>query len=113
MYEPKNNRRAGITKNIILDNIMHYVQVEYEQNIPRVIMIWSKSKYGASYPEMVRRIGMYMTEKIQVYESPYEALKEIASQVPRRTNGEPTTIDGLIADQLIEDPYFGLYDETN
>ena len=41
MYQPQNNRREGITKNLELNNQMHYVQVEYENKLPRVIMIWS------------------------------------------------------------------------
>ena len=107
MYQPQNNRRPGITKNLELNNQMHYVQVEYENKLPRVIMIWSKSKYGTTYPDLMHRIGMYMTMELQLYKNPIEALQSIAEQVPRRSTGEATTIDGLIADELIKDMYFG------
>jgi hypothetical protein len=50
---------------------------------------------------------MYMTKELQLFKDPVEALESIASQVPRRTTGEPTTIDGLIADELLKDMYFG------
>ncbi len=107
MYQPQNNRRPGITKNLELNNQMHYVQVEYENELPRVIMIWSKSKYGTTYPDLMHRIGMYMTKELQLFKDPVEALQSISEQVPRRTTGEPTTIDGLIADELLKDLYFG------
>ncbi len=108
MYQPQNNRRPGVTRNLELNNQMHYVQVEYENDLPRVIMIWSKSKYGTTYPDLMHRIGMYMTKELQLYKNPTEALESIASQVPRRTTGEATTIDGLIADELLKDIHFGI-----
>ena len=45
-------------------------------------MIWSKSKYGTTYPDLMHRIGMYMTKELQLFKDPVEALQSIAGQVP-------------------------------
>jgi len=106
MYEPMNNRRYGVTKKYHHNNKKHYVNVQYDTKaLPRVVRIFSDSKYGTEYADMCIDLSHDITERLQTYGNPETSLKRMASQTPRKSTGEPTTIKGLIVDELIKSYY--------
>ena len=106
MYEPTSTRRMGVTKKYNHNNKKHYVNVQYDhQALPRVVRIFSDSKYGTEYADMCIDLSHDITERLQTYGNPEKSLQRMAAQTPRRSTGEPTTIKGLIADELLKSFY--------
>ena len=46
-----------------------------------------------------------VTYRLQTYRNPKGSLEKMATEVPRRSTCEPTTIKGLIVDELIKSYY--------
>ena len=106
MYEPTSTRRMGVTKKYNHNNKKHYVNVQYDnQALPRVVRIFSDSKYGTEYADMCIDLSHDITERLQTYGNPKKSLQRMAAQTPRRSTGEPTTIKGLIVDELLKSFY--------
>ena len=106
MYEPTSTRRMGVTKKYNHNNKKHYVNVQYDhQALPRVVRIFSDSKYGTEYADMCIDLSHDITERLQTYGNPEKSLQRMAAETPRRSTGEATTIKGLIVDELLKSFY--------
>jgi len=106
MYEPESNRRLAITRKYDLDNHKFYVNVQYDNSaLPRVVRIFSDLKYGTQFSDMCVDLSDNITERLQIRKNPKVSLEKMAMTAPRRSTGEATTIQGLIADELLKSYY--------
>jgi len=107
MYEPESNRRPGITRKYIMDNHNFYVNIGYDPKdmLPRVVRIWSDMKQGTTFSDMLIDLSDDITERLQLRKDLDRSLDRMAKAAPRRSTGEPTTIQGLVIDELIKSYY--------
>ena len=107
MYEPESNRRPGITRKYIMDNHNFYVNIGYDPKdmLPRVVRIWSDMKQGTTFSDMLIDLSDDITERLQLRKDLNRSLDRMAKAAPRRSTGEPTTIQGLVIDELIKSYY--------
>ena len=106
MYEPTSNRRPGVTRRYEHNNKKHYVNIQYDElMLPRVVKIFSDTKQGTEYPDICHELSMNITERLQTRKNPTRALKVMAAAAPRRSDGYPCTIQGLVVDELIKSYY--------
>ena len=107
MYEPLNNRRPGVTRKYEMDNNKFYVNIGYnsEDMTPRVVRIWSDMKQGTTFSDMLIDLSDDITERLQIRKDLDRTLERMAKAAPRRSTGEPTTIQGLVVDELIKSYY--------
>ena len=107
-YEPKEDRRMGITERVMYKNNKHYIHFgnAMEDNIPimRVIKIYGGWKNGTDYCAFMNVIDLNMTKILQFYRHPYDAIKDMADDEPRRSDKSPMTIQGYICDMILNDP---------
>ena len=107
MYEPLNNRRPGVTRKYEMDSHKFYVNIGYnpEDMTPRVVRIWSDMKQGTTFSDMLIDLSDDITERLQIRKDLDKTLERMAKAAPRRSTGEPTTIQGLVVDELIKSYY--------
>jgi len=106
MYEPESNRRIGVTRKYIHNNKKFYLNVQYDNEaLPRVVRVFTESKWGTEYADICMDCSDDVTYRLQTYRNPKGSLEKMATEVPRRSTGEPTTIKGLIVDELIKSYY--------
>jgi|TARA_B100001094_G_scaffold115503_1_gene111445 hypothetical protein len=107
MYEPIENRRPGVTRKYEMDNHKFYVNIGYnpEDMTPRVVRIWSDMKQGTTFSDMLIDLSDDITERLQIRKDLDRTLERMAKAAPRRSTGEPTTIQGLVIDELIKSYY--------
>ena len=106
MYEPNDNRRMGVTRRYDLDNHKFYVNVQYDKKLlPRVVRIFNDMKSGTQFSDMCIDLSDNITDRLQTRKNPKKALQVMASSAPRRADGTPATIQGLIVDELIKSYY--------
>ena len=107
MYEPLNNRRPGVTRKYEMDNHKFYVNIGYnpEDMTPRVVRIWSDMKQGTTFSDMLIDLSDDITERLQIRKDLDRTLQRMAKAAPRRSTGEPPTIQGLVIDELIKSYY--------
>ena len=107
MYEPIENRRPGVTRKYEMDNHKFYVNIGYDPKdmLPRVVRIWSDMKQGTTFSDMLIDLSDDITERLQIRKDLDRTLERMAKAAPRRSTGEPTTIQGLVIDELIKSYY--------
>ena len=107
MYEPIENRRPGVTRKYEMDNHKCYVNIGYnpEDMTPRVVRIWSDMKQGTTFSDMLIDLSDDITERLQIRKDLDRTLERMAKAAPRRSTGEPTTIQRLVIDELIKSYY--------
>ena len=107
-FEPVENRRMGITERLLFKGNKHYVYFGYilEDNFPtlRIIKIFGGGKHGTDYCAFMNVIDLHMSKLLQFFRHPYDAIKDMAEDEPRRADKSPMTIQGYICDKIIEDP---------
>ena len=107
MYEPIQNSRPGVTRKYEMDNHKFYVNIGYNPKdmTPRVVRIWSDMKQGTTFSDMLIDLSDDITERLQIRKDLDRTLQRMAKAAPRRSTGEPTTIQGLVIDELIKSYY--------
>ena len=113
-YIEKNlpTRRWGITQKVKHSTGIYYVNAQYTLNetkndyVLRVIRFFHRFKEQSEKANMCSIYSLYMTEMLQKYPNPIDALKELQSRELRKRSGEACTVVGFLADHLIEDYYF-------
>lgn len=107
MYEPESNRRPGVTRKYEMDNHKFYVNIGYDPKdmMPRVVRIWSDMKVGTVFSDMLIDLSDDITERLQIRKNLDKSLERMATAAPRRGDGTPSTIQGLVVDELIKSYY--------
>jgi len=117
-YEPKEDRRIGITckfdkkkwkkgmpQFLMTNHFIHFgYALEDGKMALRVIKIFGGGKIGTDYCAFMNVIDLNMTKILQFHRHPYDAIKDMADDEPRRSDKTPMTIQGYICDMILKDP---------